>query len=65
MRRTLLLVTVVLSLVIVLADLLVLTIGGELPSEGWWWVAVPVGLFLVPVVGAVCLVALIGEGRRT
>ncbi|MGH9189224.1 MAG: hypothetical protein ACRD0Q_04190 [Acidimicrobiales bacterium] len=50
---------------IVLADLLVLTIGGELPSERWWWVAVPVGVFLVPVVGAVCLVALVGQRRRT
>ena len=62
-RERLLLAVVVLSAVIVLADIIVLNVVGELPS-GWWPVAVPVGLFLVPVVGAVCLIALLAERRR-
>ena len=64
-RERLLLAVVVLSAVIVVADIIMLNVvGDDLPS-GWWPVAVPVGLFLVPVVGAVCLVALLAERRGT
>ena len=63
-RERLLLAIVVLTAVIVLADIIVLNVVGDLPS-GWWPVAVPVGLFLVPVIGVVCMIALIDQRRRT
>ncbi len=62
-RERLLLAVVVLTAVIVLADIIVLNVVGELPS-GWWPLAVPVGLFLVPATGAVCLIALFAQRRR-
>ncbi len=62
-RERLLLAVVVLTAVIVLADIIVLTVVGDLPS-GWWPIAVPVGLLLVPVIGALCLIALIAQRRR-
>ena len=54
---------VLLSVVIVVADIIALNVAGEV-SSGWWLLAVPVGLLLVPAVGIVCLVLLIGQRRR-
>lgn len=62
-RERLLLAVVVLTVVTVLADIIVLNVVGELPS-GWWPLAVPVGLLLVPFIGAVCLIALVAQRRR-
>lgn len=62
-RERLLLAVVASSAVIVVADIIILNVVGDLPS-GWWPVAVPVGLFLVPVIGAICLIALLAERRR-
>ena len=62
-RERRLLAVVVLSAVIVVADIIALNVGGEV-SSGWWPLAVPVGLFLVPAVGLVCLILLIGQRRR-
>ena len=40
--------------VVLVADLVWLNVDGEVP-DGWWIVAVPVGLFVVPVVGLAAL----------
>jgi hypothetical protein len=56
-------VVVVLCAVAVVGDIIALNVGGEV-SSGWWIPAVPVGLLLVPIVGIVALVRLIGERKR-
>jgi hypothetical protein len=61
-RERRLLAVILLSAVIVLADIIALNIAGEV-SSGWWPLAVPVGLLLVPAVGVVCLILLIGQRR--
>jgi cytochrome bd-type quinol oxidase subunit 2 len=57
------LAVVVLSAVIVVADIIALNVAGEVSSE-WWPLAVPVGLLLVPALGVVCLILLIRQRRR-
>lgn len=63
-RQRRVLTVIVLSAVVVLGDIIVLNVAGEVSSD-WWIVAVPVGLLLVPVIGIVSLVALIRERRRS
>ena len=58
-----LLTVVVLSALVFLGDIIALNVVGEVSSD-WWELAVPVGLFLVPLTGIVCLVRLLGERRR-
>ena len=60
-RRRLLLLIVICALVFV-ADIVVLNVVGEVTS-GWWPLAVPVGLLLVPIVGIVCFVLLLQDRR--
>jgi hypothetical protein len=45
------------------ADLIFVNVGGEVPS-GWWLLFVPVGLILVPAVGAGALVLALLDRRR-
>ena len=61
-QRTLLIVTAVCALVFV-TDLVIINVWGELPS-GWWVLAVPVGLVLVPVIGVGALALLLLDRRR-
>lgn len=42
---------------IVVLDVIALNVVGDLPNEGWWFLAVPIGLVVVPIVGVVALVA--------
>jgi hypothetical protein len=59
-----LLTIVVLSVAVVVADIVAVNIAGEVP-EAWWVLAVPVGFLVVPTIGIVCLVRLLGERRHT
>jgi hypothetical protein len=59
-----LLTIAVLSAVIVIGDIIALNVAGEV-SSAWWVPAVPIGLLLVPVIGIVCLVKLVGQRRHT
>ena len=58
-----LLAAIVLTVAIVLGDIIALNVVGEVPSA-LWILAVPVGLLIVPVIGVVCTVLLVGERRR-
>lgn len=62
-RERFLLAVVGLSAFVLLTDIIVSNVVGDLPS-GWWPVPVPVGLFLIPVIGAVALILLITERQR-
>jgi hypothetical protein len=48
---------------IFVSDVAVLNLVGEV-SSGWWLLAVPLGLLLVPLVGIVALVLLLQDRRR-
>ncbi len=61
-RRSRLLTVVLLSAAIVIADIIALNVVGEV-TEFWWFLAVPVGLFLVSAIGLVALVLLL-KARR-
>ncbi len=60
-QRRLLLLIVICALIFV-ADIVVLNLVGEV-SSGWWLLAVPVGLLLVPIVGIVAFVLLLQDRR--
>ena len=60
-QRRLLLLIMICALILV-ADIVVLNLVGEV-SSGWWLLAVPVGLLLVPIVGIIAFVLLL-EDRR-
>ncbi len=60
-QRRLLLLIVICALILV-ADIVVLNLVGEV-SSGWWLLAVPVGLLLVPIVGIVAFVLLLQDRR--
>jgi hypothetical protein len=62
-RRRRLSAAVVLCALVVLADIVAVNVVGEMP-HAWWFLAVPVGLFLVPAIGIVCLVALLTDRQR-
>lgn len=62
-RQRRLLAAIVLTVVIVLGDIIVLNVMGEVPSA-FWILAVPVGLLIVPVIGVVCSVLLVAERRQ-
>lgn len=62
-RERFLFAVVLLTAVIVVADIIALNVAGEV-SSGWWFLVVPVGLVLVPAIGIACLIVLIGHRRR-
>ncbi len=48
---------------VVVVDVIILKIVGEV-SSGWWWLAVPIGLFFVGGVAIGCLLLFLLERRR-
>jgi hypothetical protein len=62
-RQRRLLLLIVICVLVVVGDIVVLNLVGEV-SSGWWLLAVPVGLLLVPILGIVALVLLVLDRRR-
>ncbi len=62
-RRRLLLTVTVTCAVIFVADVIALSVIGELPSEWWWVLAVLVGLLVVPILGFIALAWLLLDRR--
>jgi len=62
-RRTTAIVSAV-AIAVLVADIVLVNLVGELPSGAWWFLAVPVGLGVVPVIAVVSLVGAVGAGRR-
>lgn len=62
-RERRLLAVVVVSAIVFVGDVVTLNVVGEV-SAGWWVLAVPVGLLVVPLVGIVGLASLLMARRR-
>lgn len=58
-----LLAVIALSVVVVVGEIIAMNATGEV-SEGVWWLVVPVGLAVVPLIDIICLVMLLRERRR-
>jgi len=58
-----LLAVIALAIIIVLGDIIVLNVFGEVPSA-LWILAVPVGLLVVPIIGVACVILLLADRRN-